>query len=481
MVYRFGSAVDAMAKADEIGGSRFLMVDPGGKYKRIDKVDGAWGHEDGKEFTVQGLMTGPNKNSEDVHDRQYLAVPYGERTLAKAAGALWDPAAKSWYAGPKADTGKLERWHPEKFAGSQDPAMSPREEFTEAMLALGCIVSGEHPILDGQKHRISVEGDKNGEKAGSYVCHLDDHPAGCIKNFRTGVDVRWKSKGYSLNPEEVENLKAHVAAKQAERKARMEKLYESAAQRISQQMESLVPVAEATPYMRSKGILPYAGALTDGEYKTTYIPAHDVDGKIWTMQYIQEDGKKRFAKNSRKEGCFHPVGGMQALASAPVLIIAEGYATAATLAEATGLPMVSAFDSGNLLPVAQALHQKYPGKSIIIAGDDDLNVGKTLGINPGRVKATEAARAVGGKALFPIFAPGEQSAESKDFTDFNDLAHSSRLGMDGVKRQIQPVIEKVVREMERRESETQKLEVIAKKELKKSSQRTPQRSISKSL
>jgi hypothetical protein len=53
--------------------------------------------------------------------------------------------------------------------------------------------------------------------------------------------------------------------------------------------------------------------------------------------------------------------------------------------------------------------------------------------------------------------------------------------MDGVKRQMQHIIEKTVREMELRESETQRLEVIAKKELIKSSQRVPQRSISKSL
>lgn len=41
------------------------------------------------------------------------------------------------------------------------------------------------------------------------------------------------------------------------------------------------------------------------------------------MQYIQEDGTKRFAKNSRKEGCFHPVGGMDALRTAPAIVIAE--------------------------------------------------------------------------------------------------------------------------------------------------------------
>jgi phage/plasmid primase-like uncharacterized protein len=32
-----------------------------------------------------------------------------------------------------------------------------------------------------------------------------------------------------------------------------------------------------------------------------------VDGKLWTVQYIKEDGTKRFAKDSRKQGCFHVI------------------------------------------------------------------------------------------------------------------------------------------------------------------------------
>ena len=476
VTYRFTSAADVIAKADEIGGHRFLMVHPDGKYERIDKVDGVWKHGDGKAFAIEDK--GLQIKLGSVQDRQYLAVPYGERTAAKAAGALWDKGAKSWYVGPKADKVKLERWNMDNRSGQQDPAMTPREEFTEALQALGCIVAGEHPIMDGQKHRIGVDGDRKGDQAGFYVCHLDGHPAGYIKNNRTGIDMKWKAKGYSLDPETKAILQAVAAAKQAKRAAKLEETHEATSQRISRQMEDLVPVAEATGYMRDKGIQPHAGAFTDGDYKTTYIPAFDGGGKLWTMQYIQENGTKRFAKNSRKEGCFHPVGGMEALAAAPVLVIAEGYATAATLAEALGQATVSAFDSGNLLPVAQALHQKYPGKPIIIAGDDDLNVGATLGINPGRVKAAEAARAVGGKAIFPVFAPGEQSAESKAFTDFNDLAKSSILGMDGVKRQVQQVIDNVAEELEKQKITKHEVEIANRKGLRKSTEKTFHKSIS---
>jgi putative DNA primase/helicase len=35
------------------------------------------------------------------------------------------------------------------------------------------------------------------------------------------------------------------------------------------------------------------------------VPGYDAEGKLWTVQYIKEDGTKRFTKNSRKHGCFH--------------------------------------------------------------------------------------------------------------------------------------------------------------------------------
>jgi len=446
-----------------------------------------------------------------AQERVYLAVPYGERSAAKAAGAAWDKVAKSWYAGPKADMEKLQRWLPDNVPAQQAPAMNPREEFADALRSMGCNVTDEHPIMDGKKHRIGVEGDKKGEQAGFYVGHLDGHPAGYIKNNRTGIEMKWKSKGYSLDPQEKAKLAAEAASKLAARAEEQDRLHEASAQRVGKQMADLAPVAELTPYMRDKGIQAHAGAFTDKEGQKTYIPAFDVDGKQWTMQYIQEDGTKRFAKDSKKEGCFHPVGGMDALATAPALVISEGYATAATNAEALGFATVAAFDSGNLPAVAHALHEKFPDKPVIILGDDDRQLELTQGVNSGRVKAQEAAKAVGGKAIFPIFAPGEnaypanlepvtprtyrehlratkaledaqqdpegatlteqQTAElkraqlsdkqlaaldqMKGRTDFNDLATKSELGREGVERQLKAGVGRVIREIEEKRERTQ--------------------------
>ena len=424
--------------------------------------------------------------------REYLAVPYGERVAAKAAGAAWDKTAKSWYAGPNADVEKLERWKPENVQGEQGPAMTPKEEFAEALRSIGCVVSGDHPIMDGKKHRIGVEGEKHSEKAGSgfYVGHLDGHPAGYMKNNKTGIDMKWKAKGYALDPEDKARMTAEAATKLQAREAEQARLHEATAERVGRQAADLVSVEQPTPYMQAKGIEPHAGVLTDKEGQKTYIPATDVDGKLRSMQYIQEDGTKRFAKDSRKEGCFHVVGGMDALAQAPALVIGEGYATASSLSESLGFATVAAFDSGNLPQVAKALHEKFPDKPVIIAGDDDRHLEATQGVNPGKTKAQEAAKLTGGKVLLPIFAPGENSYPAdlvpvtpekyrehqrtgntlddkqlaaldrmKGKTDFNDLATKSELGKDGINRQVRAVVDSVI---EKHQEHTEKQERVQK-------------------
>jgi putative DNA primase/helicase len=402
--------------------------------------------------------------------RVYLTVPYSERREARAAGALWDKAAGSWYAGAQGDMGALARWRPENVAAQQDPAMTPREEFAGFLKSLGCVVSDKHPIMDSKSHRITVEGEKYSANAGSgfYVAHLDGHPAGYAKNNKTGQEENWKAKGYVLDNEHKARLIAKAAAKLQQREAELARRQERAAQRVATQLTALVPAAQATPYMTAKGLGPQPGEFTDQDGKKTYLPAIDTNGKHWTMQCVREDGSKRFAKDGRKEGCFHVVGqGLDELAKAPVIVIAEGYATAATLRQTLGHATVSAFDSGNLAPVAQALHRKYPDKPVVIACDDDRHLELTQDVNPGRTKGEEAARLVKGTALLPIFAPGENTwppgldpvtpklfrehqrtgaalsgeqlaalERMKQFTDFNDLANRSAFGRDGIERQV---------------------------------------------
>lgn len=377
--------------------------------------------------------------------RRYLAVPYAERREAIDAGARWDREQRCWYIGRDASFEKLERWLPERVQERQAQGLEPREEFAAVLREMGCLVTDEHPIMDGARHRLQVEGDRRGERSGFYVAYLDGRPAGYVKNHRTGAETRWKAKGYQLDPGEQARLRAEAATRLQERRAEQERLYQLAAERLDKQLAGLTPATFPTPYMEAKRIGTHPGVYTDADRKT-YVPATDAEGKLWTVQYIDGEGKKRFAKGSRKHGCFHAIGGLSRVEKADVLIIAEGYATAATAAELLGKPAVAAFDAGNLLPVAQALHAKYPGKAVLIVGDDDCGQQTAKGINPGRDKALEAAKAVGGVAVLPIFAPAEQRDDPRAFTDFNDLATRSVLGRDGAASQLHYAYERAVRQ-----------------------------------
>lgn len=378
----------------------------------------------------------PSQSQQPATEKRFLAVPYGEREQASALGARWDKAAKTWFIGQGDDPEKFKRWDPAHIA--QLPKMGPEEEFKQACEAAGLKFDGS-PIMDGSRYRVALVDDKRGEKNGVYIGHLDGHPAGYIKNFRTGVAMNWKSQGFSATDEEKAQLNAEAAEKLQAREAERAKEHDRIAARVQRELSSLLPPATLTPYQQSKGISIHKGVLTDREGSRTYIPAQDADGKTWTMQYIGEDGTKRFPKAGKKEGCFHVVGGVEALAKAPVLAVGEGYATMTTAAECLDMATVVAFDSGNLKLVAAALQEKYPGKPVLIIGDDDvLSAEKSpYGINAGRTKAESAAKDLKAMAVFPVFAPGESK---QGLSDFNDLATKSALGRDSAERQLKSAL-----------------------------------------
>jgi putative DNA primase/helicase len=141
------------------------------------------------------------------------------------------------------------------------------------------------------------------------------------------------------------------------------------------------------------------------------VPVSRIDGELVGLQFIAPDGSKKFLTGTPKRGAFHLIGSIGMGAddssptlliaddSSPTLLIAEGYATAASLHMATGLPVAVAFDAGNLLPVGQALRAKWPEHRLVFCADDDT---ETEG-NPGVTKATKAAQAVGGVVAVPKF------------------------------------------------------------------------------
>jgi len=197
--------------------------------------------------------------------------------------------------------------------------------------------------------------------------------------------------------------------------------------------------AGTSPYLERKGVQAFGVRVTSDGW--TVIPMHDAAGVLWNAQRVAPakpaDGPDKYygppgAKGGRKSGLWHLLGAVVADAvETPVMVVAEGYATAASVHQATGYPVAVAFDAGNLLHVAKALRELHRAALIVIAGDDDQATQARTKKNPGRLAAAAAARAVHGLAVFPKPLPDGGS-------DFNDLHQAA--GLDAVRRCFDAVI-----------------------------------------
>ena len=99
----------------------------------------------------------------------------------------------------------------------------------------------------------------------------------------------------------------------------------------------------------------------------------DADGHLWNAAHRR--GRSAAARQAvlpggRKSGLWHLLGMAQADPGA-VLLVAEGYATAASFNEATGYPAAVAFDAGNLGRCAAPCASSTRPSLLVICGDDD--------------------------------------------------------------------------------------------------------------
>ena len=318
----------------------------------------------------------------------------------------------------------------------KQPPITPTEaqaEFADALHRAGLRPKGA-PIMDGQKHRVSVDGDRNGRLSGTYIGHLDGYPAGYIHNFKTGDEIKWRASRSSkeTTPEERDREKAQIAADRAARNAERSRREAVAAHKARAIWNRARPV-QTHPYLTRKGVS--AHGLRQDRKGNLLVPMRDADGKLWGVQTIKPDGSKLYMAGGKKQGMHALLGELQ---PGQPLVIAEGFATAATMREVTGLalPVAVAFDSGNLMEVARAYRERHPALPIVIAADNDHHLPRRDSPLPnvGAVKAAAAAQEVGGVVLQPAFAQNDKG------TDWND--HAAQHGKAAVRQLVQAELSK---------------------------------------
>lgn len=157
------------------------------------------------------------------------------------------------------------------------------------------------------------------------------------------------------------------------------------------------------------------------------VPMHDEHGSVCGLQFIYPAGHPRRAKIDRDKefwpsgmamgGTFGQIGHVR---RDGVMLVAEGYATAASLHEATGQTVAYAFSANNLSKAGKLLRKQYPRLKLLFCADDDY---LTDG-NPGVTAAAKAAAEIElADWIKPDFADGQgkDQRNGKKLTDYNDL------------------------------------------------------------
>ncbi|ENY7432813.1 DUF5710 domain-containing protein [Escherichia coli] len=378
--------------------------------------------------------------------RTYLAIPHDQhQDVKKLAGkledgrqaVLFDREKKCWYARAGADLEKLKPWLPDKHHSGVSSAEA-RTQFEDFLRANGAILDRRDPVMDGKKHRIRLQGDRGGKKSGSYVGHLNGHPNGWFNDFRDGgseINATWSYSGEKPDPVAALHINAVNAQEAWDRAEQTRLLHDQKARTSAQRYKRTAQAGHDHPYLQKKGVQAARGVHIDNR-QGLVIPLYNTDGQIRSIQTIDPEGNKRLAKDAEKAGNFFVVGG--SLKDNHPIVLAEGYATAASCAMALRHPVVMTVDSGNLVKVAENLHARYPDSPMLFLGDDDLPKPRRPG-NPGKEAAEKAARLTRGTAFVPQFTREERE---QGLTDFNDL-HQAR-GLAALTEQLTPVWQQVL-------------------------------------
>lgn len=265
-------------------------------------------------------------------------------------------------------------------------------EFLNAIAAAGLAPVKALELPEGRIVRFRVEGDKAGSRNGWAILHRHPIPAGAFGSWKTGEQHTWRSTtNETATPAERAELQRKLQAAQQARATEEARVRAEASARALKLWSGAKPATDDHPYLRTKGVHAYGlRALRD----QLMIPARDADGRLHTLQFIGPDGSKRFLTGGRISGCYYAIGRPD-----DTLLLAEGYATAATLHQATGRAVAVCFNCGNLIAVARSLRAKFPRLRFVVCADNDVG---TPG-NPGLKAAHQAAQAIGARVAFPSF------------------------------------------------------------------------------
>lgn len=295
----------------------------------------------------------------------------------------------------------------------------PVSDFLDAMGAAGIhpLEPIAYKLASGNPVRFRADGDKPGRRNGWAWLHLDGVPAGVFRHYRLGMRTVWRSGSdpRSLSPADRRAIMVQARESEARRKAETLAKQEAAAGAARDLWRGAGKADPAHGYLTRKRLPPF-GIRQHGD--ALLVPMVDPGFRLWNVQRIYPDGRKRFLSGGRTEGLFWTHGAYRhdGRPSVGPLVIGEGFATMAAVHHATGHSVVAAMSARNLETVARAMRKLFPSRALIVAADDDGHLSENIGLNA----AQRAAESIGALLATPLpLGPETRSADSG--TDFADI------------------------------------------------------------
>ena len=207
---------------------------------------------------------------------------------------------------------------------------------------------------DGKIHRF----DRDGKKDGWILAYKnitnngEEYFIATFGSWKSGDSETYKT-AMKFNKEDKQKIEKQISDTQKKLEGeRLQKQEEAAAQAAT--MWAGASDNPNSDYLKRKKV-GFHGCKTAMGYegRELFVPMRDTQDKLWGIQRIMSSGSKYFMEGQRKESTFHVIPFSDALSEVDCIRIVEGYATGATIYEATNFPVVVAFDSGNLLSVCK--------------------------------------------------------------------------------------------------------------------------------
>jgi phage/plasmid primase-like uncharacterized protein len=284
-----------------------------------------------------------------------------------------------------------------------------------------------------------------GQKKQNEICWYGE--AGYVKNYKIkdsylswGVRNIKQDQNNSISykqitKEELEEYKKQQEQEILNREKEKLELYQQTSLKQEQILKDAKNIGNSQ-YLKKKQIddIKFTNIKFD-QNNNPLIPIRDINGKLWSVQTIYNNGKKPFAKDSMTRGNFYLIN-KDKIDKDKSIIIAEGFSTIASIYKSIDnkdINFVSCLNAGNMLAVVESIKATYPTQQIILMADnDEKNLIKNL-TNIGLEAAKEIKEKYSDiKVLYPKFT--DEEIKKEKLSDFNDLA--VKRGVKEIKKEL---------------------------------------------